>query len=113
MADRRVYDPKTPGYDRRLRYLLLDPRYGPKMVRLSRADQQQVQKLINQNRGREARKLLLLLDELRRHKRTVRTKARRYADLTETERSDQWDRDLGGDDAAEFWSLYSEYARAA
>lgn len=50
---------------RRLRRILTDEDYGPKLVRLSRADQRTVLDLIDENRGREARSAIDRLDAVR------------------------------------------------
>lgn len=69
MARRPTVDTSTPEYRRyrrRLNTLLADEDYGPKLVRLSAADQQKVLGLVFTGRGREARALVIRLDHDRR-----------------------------------------------
>lgn len=69
MAKRPTVDTHTPEYRRyrrRLNTVLRDEDYGPKLIRLSAADQQKVLGLIFTGRGREARALIVELDEQRR-----------------------------------------------
>lgn len=51
---------------RRLARILSDEDYGPKLARLRGEDERQVLRLIEENRGKEARKAILTLDERRR-----------------------------------------------
>lgn len=73
----------TQAYRRRLRALLLDEDYGPKLARLNVADTTRVLRLVEANRGVEARKLIITLDEERRgdvtSKRRERARARTVA----------------------------------
>lgn len=73
----------TQAYRRRLRALLLDEDYGPKLARLNVADTTRVLRLVEANRGAEARKLITELDERRRgdvtSKRRERARARTVA----------------------------------
>ena len=67
----------------RLRTLLRDEDYGPKLARLRGADERRVLDLVEQNRGREARAAILDADERRRaHEREARRRTlfRRAAD---------------------------------
>lgn len=73
MAASGKYETPSKGYAARLRRLLNDEDYGPKLVRLSAADQQQVLQLVNQNKGREARATINRLDEQRRGIQLVKT----------------------------------------
>lgn len=59
---------------KRLERILSDEEYGPKLARLKRADEAHVLDLIDRNKGIEARKEILRLDEARRtQQRTRRT----------------------------------------
>lgn len=66
---------------RRLERILNDEEYGPKLARLRGESERRVLNLIDENKGREARKLILELDEERRTKQresslsTLRKKA--------------------------------------
>lgn len=114
------YQIPSKGYQQRLRRLLANEDYGPKLVRLPKKQQQEVLQLINTNQGRQARQLILNLDEERRTRqrgrprRTAKSaleRARRYANLKKHQRTEQWGTykqeaaTLG--DSSEFWSLYS------
>jgi len=69
VAKRPTVDTSTPEYRRyrrRLNTVLRDEDYGPKLVRLSAADQQKVLGRIFAGEGREARALITELDEARR-----------------------------------------------
>ena len=87
---------------RRLGRILRDEDYGPKLVRLSRTDQRTILELIDANRGAQARREILRLDEARRRRRTVQRRAERYAARPPEER--------GGagrpDEVREFWAEY-------
>jgi hypothetical protein len=87
--------------------LLRDEEYGPKLARLGRADERRILDLVYDNRGREARRELNILDAKRREKRTLGGKARAYARLSPKDYAD-WRNAM--DDANEnqsmFWSLY-------
>ena len=87
---------------RRLNRILRDEDYGPKLVRLNRADQRTILELIDANRGAQARREILRLDEARRRRRTVQRRAERYAARPVEER--------GGasrpDETREFWAEY-------
>lgn len=50
---------------KRLERILNDEEYGPKLVRLNRKDEAYILDLIDRNKGREARKEILRLDEAR------------------------------------------------
>lgn len=54
---------------KRLERILGDEDYGPKLARLNRRDEAHVLDLIDRNKGREARKEILRLDEARRERR--------------------------------------------
>ncbi len=98
------------AYKDRLRYILGDEDFGPKLARLSRKDQQTVLQLVYRNKGREARRAILDLDRARRHKATVAGRARRYAALPPDQRTAQWahvrERAHADDEDAQFWALY-------
>lgn len=66
----------TQAYRRRLRALLLDEDYGPKLARLNVADTTRVLRLVEANRGAEARKMIVELDERRRSDVTEKRKER-------------------------------------
>ena len=104
------YEAVNLAYKRRVRRLLNDEDYGPKLVRLSAQDQQTVLRLVYRNQGREARRAVIELDAARRGRRTVAERARRYAALPSADRSAQWrdvrDRAHSDDQDAQFWELY-------
>lgn len=116
MPTRLVYQTPNPGYARRLRAFLLNEEYGPKLVRLNRTQQQEVLQLINDNRGREARKRVTELDTERRTGNRIAARARKYANLTRTERSQEWsetrDWAQAEDASAEFWAIYQGLVKA-
>ena len=87
---------------RRLTRILRDEDYGPKLVRLSRADQRRILDLIDANRGAQARREILRLDAERRRRRTVRRRALRFAHLPVSERAG----DNRPDEIREFWAAY-------
>lgn len=62
--------------ERRLARILSDEEYGPKLARLRGEDERQVLRLIEENRGKEARKAILTLDERRREQQRERRIAR-------------------------------------
>lgn len=97
-------DPKLPAAKRRLNALLRDEEYGPKLVRLRRADERHVLELVYENRGREARQAIDDLDASRRRRRTLGEKARDYARLPRRTRSQTWQ--TVKDQESLFWSLY-------
>jgi hypothetical protein len=59
---------------RRLRSLLISEDYGEKLARLPPAQSNRVLELVSENRMREARALIIQLDEERRHVRTAQRK---------------------------------------
>jgi hypothetical protein len=87
---------------RRLSRILRDEDYGPKLVRLSRADQRRILDLIDANRGAQARREILRLDAERIARQRVRRRALQYAALPEDERRG----DNRPDETREFWSAY-------
>lgn len=101
-------DPQLPAAKRRLRELLRDVEYGPKLARLKRSDEREILDLIYANRGREARQRLNELDAARRRHRTLGERARDYAKLPRRARKQEWrpvmDRIV--DHEKEFWKLY-------
>ena len=101
-------DPKLPAAKRRLASLLRDEEYGPKLVRLNRADERRVLDLVYENRGREARQAIDDLDSGRRRRRTLGTKARDYARLPRRTRSAEWRNIMDEVETHEsqFWALY-------
>lgn len=109
MAKHKVYETPSPGYSRRLRSLLNDPEYGPKLVRLSAEDQQRVLTRVNQAEGREARRLVNELDEKRRAGRRATDRARRYAALPSPVRVVEHP----DDEVREFWAAYDRQVKAA
>lgn len=62
---------------RRLESILSNEEYGPKLVRLNRKDEAYILDLIDRNKGREARKEILRLDEQRRSNARERRQARK------------------------------------
>lgn len=60
----------TTAYRRRLRAILLDEDYGPRLARLNVADTAAVLALVEANQGRQARALILQLDQARREQET-------------------------------------------
>lgn len=101
-------DPKLPAAKRRLSVLLRDVDYGPKLVRLNRADERHVLDLVYENRGREARQAIDDLDSARRRRRTLGEKARDYARLPRRTRSQTWQTTMSSvkDHESQFWALY-------
>lgn len=99
----------------RLDRILSDEELGPKLVRLNRADEDQVLRLVEQNRGREARKLIRDLDNARRkHDLTVK-RVREYRKKPKAERSDEWRREMNAIERNEleqqaYWELYKRGA---
>lgn len=65
---------------RRLRAILSDENYGPKLVRLGKADQRIILDLISENKGREARKRIVKLDATRRERVRIGSMIRRARD---------------------------------
>lgn len=108
-------DPKLPTAKRRLNALLRDEDYGPKLVRLNRADERYVLDLVYEGRGREARQAIDDLDERRRLKRTLGGKARAYARLASPVRSQMWHTAMSDakDHESQFWALYRSAVLAA
>lgn len=86
--------------ERRLRAILNDEQYGPKLVRLNRADERRVLDLIEQNRGAEARKTILQLDEARRTGRRVKS----FLKLPAARRKKGLDRP--DNESSLFWRIY-------
>lgn len=68
-------DGSTRAERERLNRILNDEEYGPKLVRLNKADQRTVLDLISANQGKQARAEILRLDEERRNTRRVRTRS--------------------------------------
>jgi hypothetical protein len=101
-------DPKLPAAKRRLALLLRDEEYGPKLVRLNRADERRVLDLVYEGNGREARKAIDDLDAGRRRRRTLGEKARAYARLPRRTRSAEWRAIMEEVESHEgqFWALY-------
>lgn len=62
---------------RRLAYILSDETYGPALARLRGEDERRVLDLIEQNRGKEARRAILEADERRRERERERARERR------------------------------------
>lgn len=87
---------------RRLNRILRDEDYGPKLVRLSRADQRHILDLIDANRGAQARREILRLDEARRHRNTIQRRALRFSHLPPEKRTG----DYRPDEEREFWAEY-------
>lgn len=116
MPTRLVYQTPNQGYARRLRTFLSDEEYGPKLVRLNRSQQQEILQLINDNRGRDARRRVVELDEERRSENRIAARARKYAKLTKRQRHDEWrdTRDWAEEQDAspEFWAIYQGLVKA-
>lgn len=68
--------PPTP-FDRRISRLLKDKRYGGPLAKLPKRDQKRVFDLVRDNRGKEARKTILELDETRRQRVRIASASRR------------------------------------
>lgn len=66
---------------RRLRTLLNNTNYGPKLARLPKTKQAPVLRLVEQNQGLEARKLLDQLDTARRKHNLTLTRVNKYKKL--------------------------------
>ncbi len=89
---------------RRLNRILRDEDFGPKLVRLNRADQRRILDLIDANRGAQARKEILRLDTERRSRNTVRRRALKYSHVPPNERTGEG----RPDETREFWSNYDQ-----
>lgn len=89
---------------RRLNRILRDEDFGPKLVRLNRADQRRILDLIDANRGAQARREIARLDQQRRARNTVRRRALRFYHLPADERMD----DGRPDETREFWAEYDK-----
>lgn len=87
---------------KRLHRLLLDEEYGPKLVHLNKDAERRVLDLIEQNKGREARRLIIKLDDERKAERRLRDKVRSFIRKTPIERS----RERPVDETRRFWQLY-------
>jgi len=108
-------DPKLPAAKRRLALLLRDEEYGPKLVRLNRADERRVLDLVYEGKGREARAAIDDLDSGRRRRRTLGEKARSYARLPRRTRTAEWRNTMESvkDHEQQFWALYRAAVLAA
>lgn len=108
-------DPKLPAAKRRLALLLRDEEYGPRLVRLNRADERRVLDLVYEGKGREARQAIDDLDSARRRRRTLGEKARGYARLPRRTRSQTWQTMMSDvkDHEQQFWKLYRAAILAA
>lgn len=107
-------DPKLPSAKRRLNALLRDEEYGPKLARLNRTDERRVLDLIYENRGREARQAIDDLDSRRRRQRTLRDKARDYANLPRRRRRETLPAvksDIVGGERL-FWKQYDRMSKS-
>lgn len=62
---------------KRLERILADEDYGPKLARMNRRNESYILDLIDRNKGREARREILRLDEVRRTQRRERDRQRR------------------------------------
>lgn len=109
------YLPVDRAYKDRVRRILNDETYGPKLVRLNKTDQQTVLQHIYRKDGKSARQAILDLDAARRGKATMAGRARRYAALPPEQRSEKWrdvrDRAHADGDDARFWDLYKNILR--
>lgn len=99
----------------RLERVLSDETYGPKLVRMNRKDEAHILDLISQNRGREARKEILRLDEVRRKRELTVKRVREYRKKPKPERSESWKREMEAIDRNEleqqaYWELYKKGA---
>jgi hypothetical protein len=108
-------DPKLPAAKRRLALLLRDEEYGPKLVRLNRADERRVLELVYEGDGRQARRLINDLDSGRRRRRTLGEKARDYARKPRRQRSAEWRAIMEEveNHEGQFWALYRSAVLAA
>lgn len=91
---------KSPA-ERRLDALLKDEEYGPPLVRLNKGDERKVLDLIDANKGRDARKLILELDAKRRTHERTRARVRRYRALPPRMR-----RESRPTEERNFWEMY-------
>lgn len=110
-----VYTPVDRNYKDRVRRILADETYGPRLARLNQTDQQTVLQLIYHGDSRGARRTILNLDRARLDKRTLAGRARRYAALPPDRRSATWndvrDRAHADDQDRQFWELYKNILR--
>lgn len=93
---------------RRLNRILRDEDYGPKLVRLNRADQRHILDLIDANRGAQARREIIRLDAERRARNTVRRRALKFSHLPPEDRTGE-DRP---DETRQFWASYDQIVEA-
>lgn len=109
------FTPVDRAYKDRVRRILNDETYGPKLVKLNKTDQQTVLQHIYRKDGKGARQAILDLDAARRGKATMAGRARRYAALPPDQRSARWrdvrDRVHEDGDDARFWDLYKNILR--
>lgn len=80
----RLKPQPTRNERRRLASILKDEEYGPKLARLRGAAERRVLDLVEQGRGREARKQILFEDELRRKKNRSKARERSKAQRAPT-----------------------------
>lgn len=85
---------------RRLNAVLNDEEYGPKLVRLNRADERRVLDLIEAGKGREARKEIVRCDTLR----LTKSRVGRYIAKAKPDRIASHPRD----ESSLFWHLYDK-----
>lgn len=72
--------------ERRLQRILSNEDYGPKLARLRGEDERYILRLIDQNKGKLARREILRLDEERRARERAKRAARRAAKRSSTPR---------------------------
>ena len=90
----------------RLRTILMDEDYGPKLARLRGRAEREVLDLIEAGRGKEARQRIAELDEQRRARRATRDRARRFALRAPANRTGP---NRPTDETTEFWEAYKMY----
>ena len=91
---------------RRLNTILANEDFGPKLARLNRDDERKVLDLIDQNRGREARELIIELDVKRREKISTARRVREYLKLPEGRRRKGAEHPT--DESTLFWRIYDQ-----
>jgi len=102
----------TPA-QKRLKRILDNEDYGPKLARLNRTDERRVLDLIDQNKMPEARKLIIELDRARKERNNLRARLRRFMDKDADERSRMRRSGEMDDETRAFWELYDGMMEAA
>lgn len=97
---------------RRLKTILDDEEYGPKLARMNKADEAEALRLIWEGRGKEARDFIRKADEQRRTSRRIRDRVKRFLRLESAERSQQRREGRLDNEEHLFWAMYDEAVTA-